>query len=193
VGKRSVCVPRKPWSNEAMAIDMLLHDVRLAGNAPEIADNQWDVSASVPMKQIVGWTQVVARGSGGIRRLIIMAHGYEDAGHRGGYGIQLGSDGLTLSTVNLFSALRGLVTSIILYSCAVADTAPGTRMRAGDGNLLISRLAARSRAYVVASNATQYYSIGNQTQPLDFGSWEGDVYLYGPNGQRRLIDWGWEP
>ena len=57
----------------------------------------------------------------------------------------------------------------------------------------LARLALNTGAYVVASSATQYYSVGNKARLLDFGSWEGDVYLYGPNGQRRLIDWGWEP
>ncbi|HET7542959.1 MAG TPA: hypothetical protein VFK05_23965 [Polyangiaceae bacterium] len=176
-----------------MTIDMLLHDTRLAGNPPAIAQNQWDIAPSTPIRHVVGWTGTVARGNGKIKRLIVMAHGYEDTSHRGGYGVQLGAEGLTLKTVDFFTPLKGWVTSIILYSCAVVDTAPGKRMLSGDGNLLVARLAVNTGAYVVASSETQYYTVGNKATPLNFGSWEGDIYLYGPNGQRRLIDWGWEP
>ena len=67
-------------------------------------------------------------------------------------------------------------------------------MTDGDGGLLIGRLAARTGAYVVASSATQYYIPGTTlSSPINFGSWEGDVYLFGPNGNKRLIDWGWVP
>jgi hypothetical protein len=175
-----------------MTIDMVIHDKRLAGNTPNIAQNQWDIDGTTPIKHVVGWTAAVARGSGKIKRLIIMAHGYE-VSHRGGYGIQLGAEGLTLKTVDFFAELKGLVTSIVLFSCSAADTAPGKKMLAGDGNLLIARLAARTQAYVVASSDTQYYSPGNKSKPLDFKSWEGDVYLYGPNGQRQPVLWGWTP
>jgi len=176
-----------------VAINMLIHDKRLAGRSPAICENQWDIDATFPIEQIVGWTGTVARGSGGIKKLVIMAHGYESGG-RGGFGIQLGKEGLTLKTVDRFAPLKGLLKSIILYSCAVADTAPGRRMTDGDGGLLIARLAARTQAYVVASSATQMYIPGTSAaSPINFGSWEGDVYLFGPNGNKRLIDWGWIP
>ena len=172
---------------------MLIHDKRLAGQSPAIAENQWDIDGSCPIKQVVGWTRAVAKGSGGIKKLIIMAHGYA-VGGRGGFGIQLGAEGLTLGTVDQFAALSGSIKSIILYSCAVADTSPGSRMTNGDGALLISRLAARTKAYVVASSALQWYIPGTtQSSPINFGAWEGDVYLFGPNGNKRLIDWGWIP
>ena len=55
-------------------------------------------------------------------------------------------------------------------------------------------LAVRAQAYVVASSATQMYTYGGAKKaPIDFGAWEGDVYLFGPNGNKRLIDWGWVP
>jgi hypothetical protein len=176
-----------------MAINMLIHDTRLAGYTPSLADNQWGIDGTYPIEQVVGWTATVARGAGGLKKLIVMAHGYESGGH-GGFGIQLGKEGLTLATVDRFSALKGLVKSIILYSCAVAETAPGRRMTDGDGGLLIARLAARTQAYVVASSALQYYYAGTSgISPIDFGTWEGDVYLFGPSGNKRLIDWGWIP
>jgi hypothetical protein len=180
-----------------VAIDMLIHDTRLAGQAPNIAENQWPVDITYSIKHIVGWTRDVALGSGGLRKLIIMAHGRASGGS-GGYGIQLGKEELNLKTVDVFAKLvdkdTPLVKSIILYSCAVADTPPGKRMSSVDGNLLCSRLAVRTKAYVVASTAFQIYTFGGSAnQPINFGSWEGDVYLYGPNGNRRLIDWGWVP
>jgi hypothetical protein len=174
---------------------MLIHDTRLLGTAPKIAENQWPVDATVSINHIVGWTGEVAKGAGGLKKLIIMAHGFASGGH-GGYGIQLGQEGITLGTVDLFASpnLRGKIKSIILYSCAAAETAPGKRMTGGDGNLLCSRLADRTKAYVIASSTFQIYTYGGSSnQPINFGSWEGDVYLYGPNGNRRLIDWGWVP
>jgi hypothetical protein len=176
-----------------MTIDMLIHDKRLKGNPPAVAQNQWDVDATTRMDHIVGWTGVVAQQNGGLRKLIIMCHGYESAG-RGGYGLQLGKDDLKLSTVDLFTGLRDKVKSIIVYACAAADTAPKKRMTSGDGSLLMSRLAVRANCYVVASSATQIYSYGGAANAaINFGSWEGDVYLFGPNGNKRLIDWGWVP
>ncbi len=174
-----------------MPIDMLIHDKRLLGAAPALADNQWDVDASIPMAHVVGWTNVVASRNGGLKKLIVMCHGYEASG-RGGFGLQLGAEGLTLATVDLFTKLKGLVKSIIIYACAAADTAPGRRMTTGDGGLLMSRLAVRASCYVVASSTAQIYTYGSKS-PIDFGSWEGDVYLFGPNGNKRLIDWGWVP
>jgi hypothetical protein len=177
-----------------MAIHMLIKDKRLKGDAPKIADNQWDsVDATTPIDHIIGWTGEVAKKNGGIRKLTIMAHGYESGGS-GGFGIQLGKEGVTLGTVDKFSALKGQVKYIVLFSCAVAATAPGKRMTNGDGGLLISRLAVRTAAYVLASSAFQIYTAGGvPPQPINFGAWEGDVFLFGPNGNKRLVDWGWVP
>jgi hypothetical protein len=169
-----------------MPINMLIHDQRLHGRSPAIADNQYEVDGTVPISHIVDWTQTVARGSGFIKKLVIMAHG-------SGYGIQLGREWLTLKTVDRFSALKGLVKSVILYSCSAARTEPYRRMTEGDGALLISRLAVRMNCYVVASSSTQWYTPGtSQQQPIDFGAWEGDVYLFGPNGNKQLLD-SWIP
>ena len=164
---------------------MLIHDLRLDGKSPAIAENQWDVDATTPISHIVGWTAQVARANGGLKRLIIMAHG--NAGI-----IQLGAEGLTHYTVNTFEALKDQVRCIVLYSCLVANTPPGARMTYGDGGLLISRLAVYTKAYVIASSNSQIYHFG-VSSPINFGTWEGDVYLFGPNGNKRLIDWGWIP
>jgi hypothetical protein len=151
-----------------VAIDMLIHDTRLAGKTPSLAENQWDLNETTPIMHIVGWTSEVAKGAGGLRKLIIMAHGFAAGGY-GGYGIQLGKEGLTLNTVDGFARLNGQIKSIILYSCAVADTAPGNRMTGSDGNLLCSRLAARTGSYVIASSAFQIYTYGGSSnQPIDF-------------------------
>jgi hypothetical protein len=169
-----------------MPINMLIHDKRLLGQSPAIADNQWDVDASVPINHIVSWTQTVAKGSGGIKKLVIMAHG-------NAHGIQLGAEWLTLRTVDQFSALRGLVKSVILYACSAAKTMPNKRMTSGDGALLMARLAVRMNAYVVASSDTQWYTPGTSyKQPIKFGAWEGDVYLFYPNGNKSLLD-SWIP
>jgi len=176
-----------------MAIDMLVHDMRLKGPSPRIAANIWEVDSTVPIQHIADWSGEVARESGSLNRYVIMAHGYEDTNGHGGFGIVLGKEDLTLVTVSCFETLRGYVDRIILFSCAAADVAPGANHTNGDGAWLCTQLAVMTQAKVIASSATQYYSnttFWGGVSPIDFGDWEGDVFEFSPNGNKRLLKKG---
>jgi hypothetical protein len=176
-----------------MTIDMLVHDRRLQGASPRIAANIWDVDATVPIQHIADWSGHVARDNNSLNRYIIMCHGYEDGAGHGGFGLQLGAENLTFTTVPCFRALRGLVNVIVLFSCAAADVAPGANHTSGDGAWLCTQLAVITQARVVASSATQLYTYGGglfSVSPIDFGKWEGDVFEFSPNGNKRLLKKG---
>jgi hypothetical protein len=178
-----------------MAIDMLVHDTRLQGSAPAIAANIWNVDATVPLQHIADWSAQVARDNANLNRYIIMCHGFEDGAGHGGYGLQLGAENLTLSTVTSFRTLRGLVSVVIVFSCAAADVAPGANHTSGDGAWLCTQLAVMTQAKVVASSATQTYTYSDSSyrifrSPIDFGKWEGDVFEFSPDGNKRLLKKG---
>jgi len=181
-----------------MTIDMLVHDKRLLGSSPQIAANIWEVDATVPVQHIADWSGKVASDNTNLGRYIIMRHGFEDAAGHGGFGLQLGTENLTLTTVPCFKTLRGLVKVIILFGCGTADVAPGTNHTSGDGAWLCTQLAVATQAKVIASSATQYYSYHNSSwsffnSPIDFGDWEGDVFEFSPDGNKRALKKGEAP
>ena len=170
-------------------IDMLIHDKRLIGSSPAIAQNIYEVDSTVPVAHILGWTNTVARGTpGGLRRLIIMCHGVVSAdSHRGGYGLQLGSEGITWETHHFFAQLRDAVKVIVLYACKPVDRdAP----RVQSGMMLFQQIAHMANCYVVGSDSDQVYTYGTTpgSAPIDFGKWEGRVFLIAPNGNHQEID-----
>ncbi len=169
-----------------MPFDMLVHDKRLVGTAPAIANNIYDVDGSVPVGHILGWTNVVATGAGGLRRLIFMCHGYVGDTHRGGWGLQLGREGIDWGSVPLFVQLRGKVRVIVLYACKPLDIdAP----HGYSGTMLWRRIANTANCFVVGSNSDQVYTYGKS--PINFGDWEGRVMLVAPNGAIQDIDPKW--
>ena len=167
-----------------MSIDMLIHDKRLIGSPGAIAENQYSVDGSVPMNHILGWTAAVANRAGGLRRLYIMCHGFVAAdSHRGGWGLQLGKEGLDYSTAPLFMSLRNKVRVIVVYACKAVDIdAPHGQ----SGMILWRQIASYANCNVVASDSDQVYNFS--PIPIDFGKWEGRVYLIAPNGNRQEID-----
>jgi hypothetical protein len=176
-----------------MTIDMLVHDRRLLGNSPHVAANVWDVDGTIAVQHIADWSSQVARDHTNLNRYVIMCHGYEDSAGHGGFGLQLGAEGLTPATVPCFRAMRGLVNVIILFACAAADVAPSSTHASGDGAWLCTQLAVMTQARVIASSATQLYTYGGglfTTSPIEFGDWEGDVFEFSPTGNKRLLKKG---
>ena len=159
-----------------MAIDMIIHDSRLAGAPPSIADNIYGVGPWASVGHILAWTAVVADGGGGLRKLMIMCHGYPG-------GLQLGAEDVTTKTVSLFGKLQGKVKNIVLYACSPAQVSVSTGR---SGKMLCAQMAGYSKANVFASDATQFYT--GATSIIDFGSWEGTVFWFTPNGHWRAID-----
>ncbi len=134
-----------------MIANAILHDRRLTGRPPgstqgfRLYRTNGNISLNWTLSHIAG----DARGHGGIGELHIMCHGLEDivavnnqSQVRGGFGLELGREGVDLSNVAVFSALAGLVQIITIHACATADTVPGV----SNGRQLCREIAARTRA-----------------------------------------------
>jgi hypothetical protein len=187
---------------------MLVHDHRLAGNPPgDMADNTYEVDENVPIDHIIGWIAEYSRRSGGLTDLYIMCHGIENnynygnwsstPAARGGFGLQLGKEGLSLYNATITSGLSGKVTKITIFSCATADTAPYNTGTGADGMRFCGEIALWTGAEVIAAVQTQYYvhprtfwqwlTRSNRAGTINFGDWEGPVFSFtpaNPNGRR---------
>lgn len=184
---------------------MLVHDRRLAGAAPFIAQNTYLVNAGVTTNHIIDWVGQYAKSQSGLDELLIMCHGYAVLGDAqsamtyaepaGASGLQLGNPGLTWSTVARTSAWKGNIQSIYIYSCGASARSVHDNP-AFDGTRLCGELALYSGAYVYAADRLQWYTGANPSggATIDFGSWEGQVYCYSPNdGHGTPVSLGPQP
>src|SRR6185437_74547 len=131
-----------------------------------------------------------ARGNRGLSDLYVMCHGYEadwnlhdqtcTGQERGGFGLCLCKEGLTLTNVSLTAAVKGLIKKITLFACAPADTAPYNLGTQADGRRVCGEMALWTGAEVIAAVQTQYY-VTNKAGTIDFGLWEGPVLSFTPN------------
>ena len=143
-------------------------------------------------------------GTNRLRTLSVCCHGYEAgvADQRaamsyigGGFGLELGADNLTWETVSAFSPLNGKFASdgiLEIYSCAAAADSSGGNGFTGNGMLLMRELAGYVGASVRASDTIQEYTHGVDSlfgfswyNGVDFGEWEGNVWLFTPDGSRK--------
>lgn len=180
-----------------MAIRMIWHDKRLLGTPPAIAQNTFEVDATVSIRNAIGWVGAYARSQGGLDELMIMCHGFEgnmDLSAQastqttvGGFGLQLCKEGLTLYTAGLLEQWKGQIQKVTVYACAPADTGPGNAGTSGDGKRLMGEMALHSGAEVIAARDTQTYTYS----PINFGAWEGPVYSFSPDtGAGKLCNPG---
>lgn len=174
---------------------MVIHDRRLIGATPAWYSYVHQVTATSPIRTIVETTARRARQSRRLARLHILCHGFEanwsiggqvctPTAH-GGFGLQLGMEGLSLFNYGLTRAWNGLVDEIVLFACAPADTYRENAGTWGDGRRFCGYLAATTGARVIAARDTQYYH--HNDGPIDFGAWEGPVFEYSaanPEGVR---------
>lgn len=142
-----------------------------------------------------------------IGMLIIAAHGYAWKGTDGithdGFGMQLCREDLDMKSVHYFRALEGQFASrelgLTLVGCGMArqervkTPSDGTQM--GFGESLCSAIAKLTLTGVVASTETQTgvaatmkWRVGGlpqETPVFDPGKWEGDVYIFTPDGAKK--------
>jgi hypothetical protein len=179
---------------------MLIHDTRLAGRVPDDkADNNYEVDASVPIAQAMAWIDTYAKSQGGLDNLYVMCHGFEadwnlhdqtcTGVEAGGFGLQLCSEGLSLSNTDVTVQLKGDIRTITIFSCATADTGEGNAGTVADGMRFCGEIAMYTGATVLAATQTQFYNdaktfwdyVCNRPGPIDFGDWEGPVYSFSPD------------
>lgn len=180
---------------------MIWFDKRLKGQPPPIAPNIFTVDDKFPLNNAVGWIATYARAQGGLDELIVMCHGFEanwDLAQKisttkavGGFGLAICKEGISLWNVNVLKAWNAsvgggrLINRITIYACAAADTGPGNVGTYGDGRRFMGELAISSGAYVVAARDSQAYNPESvrpiNPTPIDFGEWEGPVYLFDPS------------
>lgn len=120
----------------------------------------------------------------------------------GGYGLLLGRENLTMHNVSAFQALRGkfAVRGIMdIYACAAADDGSTTGFT-GNGRLLMAEIAGHAGALVRASDAVQiarhryaersllHAGPGPIDIGIDCGRWEGNVWIFAPDGSAPRLD-----
>jgi hypothetical protein len=172
---------------------MIVHDPRLNNPfttpptllKPPNAMQVWTVQTTEKADHIVGWAAEVAKGKSGNEKLDalhFMAHGYPG-------GIQIGADNISWHNIDLFKKLDGLVKgSIVFFSCQVgAEQA----MHSLSYEMTIGNaVAAYAKCQVVACKVNQVYSFNLTTNVLDFGAFEGVVYVYpAGGGAARMVNY----
>jgi hypothetical protein len=140
-----------------------------------------------------------------IRMLTIAAHGYaiETPGgtKHDGFGMQLCREDLDLNSVHFFRMLEGLFESrdlgITLLGCGVAAqerVRTGSGVQMSFGERLCKAICAGTSTGVMASTSVQKIWEGTITQrrrgnietvkAFDAGEWEGDVWIFRPDGSK---------
>ena len=188
-------------------IELRVLDTRIGARFKRPRPSDIIVGSYTALSQVITWISDAA-GSNRISRLSICCHGYEGGVENesmaysrvgGGFGLQLGSSDLTWNTVSDFGALApkfGPGAMIDIYSCAAAEDATEGTGFTGNGRALMRELAGYTGATVRASDAVQVYSHGvrnrgfwgitfyTEYEGVDFGEWEGAVWLFKPDGSR---------
>lgn len=147
---------------------------------------------------------VKTAGSQKIGGLGLYAHGdmkqiYEDCSLtcslRGGYGISLGREKLVRETVEKLAPLKGKFAKggvLEIFACGAADDGPDDAKLNGNGIELMRAIAFTTGVTVRAADRLQVYmaqskgAIGNID--VDFGDWEGTVWLFDPETGTRSRD-----
>jgi hypothetical protein len=183
---------------------MIVHDTRLQGQTPLNYSYVLIINQTKSINHIVSVVANCARRQRKLSLLHIFCHGYEanwnlgeqscTPGAAGGFGLQLGTEGLSLTNAARTAMWKGLIERIVLFACAPADTAQGNESTVGDGRRFCGELALWSGAEVIAARETQYYNTirahyrGGRAvnSTIDFGAWEGPVYSFDPDSGQAM-------
>ena len=141
--------------------------------------NSYKVAEDTSPEHMIGWTATVAKGArGGLRCLIINSHAVPGE-------IQIGT-GITLDDAPVFRSLKGLVNTIFIVACEVAQTGSGGRL---DGNLMCGAIAKAAGATVFCSTALQstyiFAAFGIADGLID--EYEGTILKYSSNGSNKAV------
>lgn len=168
---------------------VILHDTRLQGK-PEIGlGTVVSVNGSTPLS--TGFNRTISAVNQSGTELVIACHGYmtnefdnmTNTEPRGGLGLQLCLESLLVGNVNRASMLKGYFSKIWLMACGPAGTLIHT------SRPFCRELAFYTETPVIASDTAQRYHPGDYNaatnvcrEVLRFGNWEGNVYLFTPDG-----------
>ncbi len=179
---------------------VILHDTRLHGTPEPGLGNVITVNANTPLADGFRRTVQAANRSG--TELVIACHGYMTHSYdnmsnidlRGGQGLQLCRESLQVRNVGRASALNGYFSRIWLMACGPAGTL------VHPSRPFCREFAHHANAPVIASDTAQLYYPGTHDaaarisrQVLRFGNWEGNVFLFSPDGNVRAFTSGETP
>jgi len=175
---------------------VIWHDMGVAGSLP-LQDGvcNYVVDGTQSLVSCVAWLEQYAVSVGGLDRLDILCHGNgwyrdddtsEDPATVGGFGLCITGNYITLATVNCLEPLKGLVTTIVIYSCQAARNSAGfTPNLLGNGRELMYRIGQHTGAYVLASDYDQTYYNDSY---IEFRKWEGNLNGFDTDGS--VTPWG---
>ena len=168
---------------------LILRDRRLTGTLPLMASLAitCDVDASIPLGHAFSRINGSAMINGGkLSTMFILCHGYAGSNPNaqvsmdaGGMGLQLGKEGVLHGNVSMWEVIKNKVETIVVYSCAAANTEAGNEGTSCDGSYLMGALAIHTNAHVYAADRIQWYN----TRNYDFGAWEGQLKHFPPSGE----------
>ena len=173
----------------------LLHDRRLKGTPPAIAENTYQVGASTATTGMIRWVATYAQRQRVLDELIIMCHGFNNPNAFDG--LQISGDNLTIANLARTVSWTQKMRNIIIYACGAAN--PGTMGPAHSGQVFSSVLAGTTGATVFAADENQLYlpisptGFFNRQYRIDFGAWEGQVYKFTPSGSIAPVSLGLQP
>jgi hypothetical protein len=174
---------------------VILHDERLVGEVEPGTGRVVRVNAATPLAD--AFRDVKAAVIGSPSELAIACHGFMSHAYdratnidkRGGEGLQLCRESLTVRNVHLVSALKGLFSRIWLMACGPGGTIVHS------SRPFCREFAAYSETLLIASDTSQRYWSGTADSAaqvsrlvLRFGAWEGNVFQFLPNGDVRPFD-----
>lgn len=169
----------------------ILKDKRLEGSLPYVAGMliSSDLDASTTLQTAFTRINMAAKAYGKLKTLFIICHGYgtgiaqwaDDFWWKGGTGLQLGKEEVNAGNVASWAAIKNSVDFIVVYACGAAYTgqsSPFSPQAKNDGQGLMKQLSAHTNAIVFAADKIQWY----YPDDLNFGKWEGNVYMFFPTG-----------
>ncbi len=179
----------------------ILHDLRLAGTAPT-ANFNLVVNQTTQLVNALARLRQYALAQAGPITLDIMCHGFEshnDYVHQrtvvdsiGGSGLQLCRENLRHLNVQHFGELDSVVSTITVYACSAAETAPGYEGTSRDGQRLFQEMAFYTKATIRAADATQWYWRRRRSVVaggvIDFAGWDGNLYEFLPDGTVMMVE-----
>lgn len=170
-----------------MPIDVLVHDVRLAGRTPAARSAMivFEVGEDTRITDFFDHVVSIADQRGGIGRLSIMAHG-TIVTRDNTSAIIFCHEFISFENVHMFSTLRDKVERMVLFVCHAAET---TMSPHGDGDELCRQIAYLAHAEVTAAREVQAYTTIEECSlfecdesAIEFGEWEGPIVVYGRDG-----------